>query len=71
MTEEKLPDGIDKEVADFLIKLAAFSARETDNYVHCGKQVKSLRKVGRSVYASPCNCRMWQGNVPAAWRTNG
>jgi hypothetical protein len=71
MTEEDTQNVINKEVAEYLTKLAAFNKRETDICIYCGKQVKSLRKVGRCVYASPCGCRVWQGNVPEAWRKNG
>ena len=44
-----------------------FSEHKTDICFHCGKQVTSLKKVGRCVYGS-CGCRMWQGSVPKEWK---
>lgn len=30
----------------------------------CSKPVETCVKIGRSVYASPCGCRLYQGDVP-------
>lgn len=49
--------------------LNAFAERETDICPHCGKQVTTMKQVGRSVYMS-CGCRLWQGKIPAAWRAS-
>lgn len=66
-TQEEI-DQRNKEIADILNSITAFDRRETENCPHCGQHVTSLRQVGRCVYASPCNCRVWQGKVPEAWR---
>jgi hypothetical protein len=58
----------EKFVADFLTRLTDFNDGKTDLCIHCGKQVKSLEKIGRCVYARPCGCRLWQGGVPKAWK---
>lgn len=55
-------------VENFLENMAAFEARETEACIQCGKHVDRLDKVGRCVYARPCNCRLWQGAVPDAWK---
>lgn len=57
----------EKELENFLVKMADFSARKTDICFRCGKKVTSLRQVGRCVYTS-CGCRLWQGKVPEAWK---
>lgn len=43
-------------------------ARKSETCFRCGKQVKSMQQVGRCVYARPCNCRLWQGQVPKVWK---
>lgn len=66
----KLTDAeLDRVVADALKKFLAFNARETEACLSCGQHVTRLEKIGRCVYAFPCGCRLWQGNVPKVWRT--
>lgn len=64
----KLSEDEEKRLADFLQRMTDFTFRKTEDCIHCGKHVSRLQKVGRCVYASPCGCRLWQGNIPAAWR---
>lgn len=66
-TKEEL-DEQDREVAAILLSLMDFEKRVTEDCPHCGKHVDRLDQVGRCVYARPCNCRVWQGRVPQAWR---
>lgn len=50
--------------------VAAFArlvARESDTCPHCGRQITSMRQVGRCTYGS-CGCRLFQGAVPDAWK---
>ena len=58
----------ERQVAEFLTNLAKFDKRETEDCPHCGTRVEHLQQVGRCVYSRPCNCRLWQGTIPAAWR---
>lgn len=67
MSEDAISEE-DKELNAFLDKLRAFMAHETEDCIQCGKHVTRLQKVGRCVYAVPCGCRLWQGNIPEAWR---
>lgn len=55
-------------IADKLNSMFGFMSHATDICPHCGKQVKSLRQVGRCVYGD-CGCRMWQGKIPVEWKT--
>lgn len=53
--------------------LQFFADVEDDLCPHCGNQIDRQQKVGRCVYAVPCNCRLWQGDVVSkqsirAWR---
>ena len=57
-----------KFAAEAMEKMANLMQRKTDQCVHCGQPVQRLKKVGRSVYAYPCGCRLWQGTVPDAWK---
>ena len=65
---EKMTEEDEKWLSDMLEKMAKSTARETDICFQCGKQVTQLRQVGHCVYAAPCNCRIWQGKVPEAWK---
>lgn len=68
-TEQELQEQ-EAEIAAFLNNLTSFEQRRSEDCPHCGKHVDSLQQVGRCVYASPCNCRVWQGKVPKAWISN-
>ena len=61
-------DQEEKTIAAFVNHMTDFAARRSETCIHCGKTVVQLRQVGRSVYASPCGCRLWQGTIPEAWR---
>jgi hypothetical protein len=61
-------DQEEKEVNAFVEKLNALNNGDSDKCIHCGAVVTSMRKVGRCVYAKPCDCRLWQGNIPPAWK---
>lgn len=50
---------------EFLIGLAGVLKGDNRNCLHCGKEAETLKKHGRSVYAYPCGCRQYQGDVPA------
>jgi hypothetical protein len=70
LAEYQTPEQVaeeDARVVEFINKLKAFMARETDVCLFCGKQVTSLQQVGRCIYGS-CGCRMWQGKVPETWK---
>lgn len=66
-TDEELAQH-EAELAAFLNNLTAFEQRKSEACPQCGKHVDNLRQIGRCVYASPCNCRVWQGHVPQAWK---
>jgi hypothetical protein len=57
----------EKRLAEKLEGMGKFMQHKTDICFHCGKQVLSLRQVGRCVYGS-CGCRMWQGRIPKEWQ---
>ncbi len=58
----------DAVVISFIRKFNALSSRESEECLHCGAHVEMLEQVGRSVYARPCECKQFQGNVPEAWK---
>jgi hypothetical protein len=43
--------------------LQFFADIEADLCPHCSSPLERQEKVGRSVYAKPCGCRLWQGDV--------
>jgi hypothetical protein len=53
--------------APFVDKLAALVSRQTDECATCGQQVEYLVQLDGDVYAQPCKCRLWHGNVPPTW----
>lgn len=65
-TAEELAER-DRKINEFMNRLTQFEKREIEDCPHCGKHVISMRKVGRCVYGS-CGCRLWQGNIPDAWK---
>lgn len=65
-TQEEI-DQREREVTEAVERLNAFGRRETENCPHCGQHVARLQQIGRCVYAQPCGCRIWQGQVPEAW----
>lgn len=58
---------VEQEVEKFLENLKLFNDRVDDDCLVCGKKVTQLVKRGRCVYAQPCGCRLWQGQIPGAW----
>ena len=70
MSEDKEP--IDPEIAaiarKYMLSMMSFENRETEDCPACDQHVDKLDKIGRCVYARPCGCRIWQGNIPAAWK---
>lgn len=65
-TDEELAEQ-DRELEQFLARLVLFQSHEIDACPHCDKHVAVLHKVGRCTYGD-CGCRLWQGNIPVAWR---
>lgn len=59
----------ERDLAEFLTRLAAFCMKETTvcPYPDCNQEVESMEKVGRCVYLRPCNHRLWNGDIPEAW----
>ncbi len=51
----------------FADKLAALVRHETNECPLCSARVDYLVQIDGDVYAQPCACRLWQGNVPAGW----
>lgn len=51
----------------YIKRLNSLQNGKTDICPQCGERISSMRKIVRCVYAQPCNCRLWQGEVPQAW----
>lgn len=51
----------------FVDKLFALIGHQSDECPVCSARVAYLVKLDGNVYAQPCACRLWQGNVPATW----
>lgn len=64
----KLSPQMEKELAEFMTRVAAIGSRDSDLCPYCLQKVESMEKIGRSVFLSPCNCRFWQGDIPEAWK---
>lgn len=65
-------DPIDPEVMDiaraFLIGMYELSTRKSEDCLRCGQPLTGIEKPGRSLYGVPCGCRLWQGEIPEAWK---
>lgn len=61
---DNLPPESHRIAAEALKKLLAMLQGELATCIHCGAPITELKQVGRSVYASPCGCRQYQGTVP-------
>lgn len=68
-TEEQLKalEAANIEMGKFIENFAAMLKGENKNCLHCGQAVEKLKKDGRCVYARPCGCRQYQGEVPESW----
>lgn len=56
-----------EEILETFTRFVALMHRETEFCMHCGEHILKLNKVGHCVYAEPCGCRLWQGNIPKIW----
>lgn len=65
-TEEEIA-AEEAAISEFVEHMNRLEKRETDLCPYCGTPIVSLHKIVRCVYASPCNCRLWQGDIPQAW----
>jgi len=65
----ELTEEHEKMIVEFMTDMSNLMQRKTDKCIRCRTQIKELEKIGRSVYARPCGCRLWQGTVPDAWKT--
>lgn len=61
-------DANEARIAQFLLDINEITYRKTEACPYCHREVKSMEKIGRCVYAHPCGCRLWQGTVPEAWK---
>jgi len=58
------PSDADEKHERFMARLEAFTIGEDRRCIHCDMLVTAVEKIGRSSYARPCGCRLWQGDVP-------
>jgi hypothetical protein len=65
----ELSEEDEKFIGEKLTQIAQLMQGTSKVCLHCGHTIQAMEKIGRSVYARPCGCRLWQGNVPEAWRT--
>lgn len=70
MSDHNLTDKQLDDVRVIVVNMFKLMARESENCHLCGSRVESIEQVGKSVYANPCGCRLWQGLVPDAWKPN-
>lgn len=61
-------DDEERAITEFLARLTAFEKRESEDCPICKVHVTSLYKQGRCVFCHPCGDRLWQGQIPAAWK---
>lgn len=64
--EEKRQDEVSRATMNKMFD--DLHTRESDICPHCKKTIVSMSQVGRCVYARPCDCRLWQGAIPEAWK---
>lgn len=68
--EPKISPDLAKELSEFFTRLAIFCSRDSAvcPYPDCKREVASMEKVGSCVYLRPCNHRLWNGEIPPAWK---
>lgn len=64
---KKLPRDLEKELAEFMTRLALFCKKESTLCPYCLQEVLSMEKLGKCVYLYPCHHRLWNGEIPEAW----
>lgn len=57
-----------RQLAAWFTRFAAFESGESDACPQCGETVESAEEIGRCVYARPCGCRVFQGELPERWK---
>lgn len=67
MTVNLTPED-EQRIALLIENLTKLDAGESDQCPHCGKKIEAMQEVGRCVYLMPCGCRLWQGQIPPAWK---
>lgn len=60
----KLSEHDAKLAREYIGSLLAFMGGTSDQCLHCQKAISYAVKRGRAVYAYPCGCRLYQGDVP-------
>lgn len=66
--EPKISPELAKELSDYFKRLAIFCNKESTACPYCGETVSSMETRGQCVYLLPCNCRLWNGGIPPAWK---
>ncbi len=51
----------------FVDKLAALVSHQSDECPVCSARVDYLAQLDGKVYAQPCTCLLWHGDIPATW----
>ena len=71
MSEEikhEIPPEVEEAARKYIEHLARFETGEPVGCPECDAMVEGMRQVGRCVYLMPCRHRLWQGEIPKAWR---
>jgi len=63
-----IPEEVLAMARNALVAMANLMSRESDTCPRCGQTLTGMEQIGRCVYGKPCGCRLWQGEVPEAWR---
>lgn len=66
--EPKLPPELEKEIAEFMTRLASFCEKKSTACPYCLQEVRSMEKLEGCVYLFPCHHRLWNGDLPEAWK---
>lgn len=51
----------------FVSKLAALINRHSKDCPVCEQHAERLFELDGTVYAYPCNCKLYEGHLPAKW----
>lgn len=69
MDKQEMSPEVAAIATQFLTDMLECLTKKPDTCMRCHNPLTTVKKIGRSLYALPCGCRLYQGNLPSWART--